>query len=140
MLSSLDYTLTKIKHKKVKKETFAQNWNLTATHCSHISLQLGKEENFIRLIYFLILLQGNFSNWRYLYAIEFKCIFLSFFSESVRKYISVKTHWHLNQLIGLLCISIFRFLWDRGLYQTGFSNNYRLTTENLDAQNNTADK
>ena len=140
MLSPLDYTLTKTKHKKVKKETFAQNWNLTATPSPHISLQLGEEENFIWLIYFPILLQGNFSNWRYLYAIEFKCIFLSFFSESVRKYISVKTHWHLNQLIGLLCISIFRFLWDRGLYQTGFSNNYRLTTENLDAQNNTTDK
>ena len=95
------------------------------------------------LYFFPILLQGNFSNWRYLFlwsdAIEFKCIFLSLFSGSVRKYISVKTHWYLNQLIDLQCKSICRFLWDRGLYRTGFSNNYRLTTENLDVQNNTAD-
>ena len=65
--------------------------------------------------------------------------FLSFFSESVRKYISVKTHWYLYQFIDLQCKSIAGF-YETGLCWTGFSSNYCLATENLDAQNTTTDE
>ena len=41
--------------------------------------------------------------------------FLSFFSESVRKYISVKTHWYLYQFIDLQCKSIAGF-YEIGVY------------------------
>ena len=143
MLSSLDYTLTKIKHKKVKQVTFTQNWNITDP-LPHISLQLSKGENFIWHICFPILLKGNFNNWKYLFlwseAIEFKCILFIIFLRVCWKIHFSENPRILKSVYCLQCKSICQFLWDRGLYWTGFSNNYCLTTENLDAQNTTTDK
>ena len=57
-----------------------------------------------------------------------------------------KKHFNENPFIlkSVDCFTMYIdfsvFMRQRGLYQTGFPNNYRFTTENLDAQNNTTDK